>query len=56
MNIASTYGDVENLDYNDWEKIAVILMSYVGNGLLALAFGMLAEYSEALPEKFSQIF
>jgi hypothetical protein len=56
MSIASTAGYPEAMVRNDYERIIFILVAYIGNGLFALAFGLVAANLRTLPEKFENIF
>lgn len=56
MNIATSTGFPEGLIYNTTERIMFILYTYVGAGLFALAFGMVAAATKTLPEKYEFIF
>lgn len=42
--------------YNDAERVFFILMAYIGSGLFAVAFGMVAANSRTLPEKYEYVF
>ncbi len=41
---------------NDYERIMFIIVAYIGNGLFASAFGIMAANLRTLPEKFEKIF
>lgn len=56
MNIATTCGYSEQIIYNDYERIVFILMSYIGGGLFALAFGMMAANTRVLPERYERVY
>mmetsp|Transcript_7218 Transcript_7218/g.6493 ORF Transcript_7218/g.6493 Transcript_7218/m.6493 type:complete len:135 (-) Transcript_7218:185-589(-) len=56
MNIATTTGFPECIIYNSYERVAYIVYTYIGNGLFALAFGMMAAATRTLPEKYEFIF
>mmetsp|Transcript_26557 Transcript_26557/g.23538 ORF Transcript_26557/g.23538 Transcript_26557/m.23538 type:complete len:167 (+) Transcript_26557:2048-2548(+) len=49
MNIATTTGYPEQISYNNAEKIFYIIMAYIGSGLFAVGFGMVAANSRTLP-------
>ena len=56
MNIATTTGFSEQIIYNDYERIIFIIMVYIGGGLFALAFGMMAANTRVLPERYERIY
>jgi hypothetical protein len=56
MNIATTTGFPEQIIYNPYERIVFILVIYIGDGLFALAFGMMAANLNTLPPKFEGVF
>jgi len=56
MNIATTTGFSEQIVYNNGERLVYILLTYVGNALFALAFGLMAANTSTLPEKFVSVY
>lgn len=56
MNIATTTGYPEQLIYNHYERIVFIGLIFIGDGLFAIAFGMMSANSRTLPEKYDFVF
>ena len=56
LNIATTTGFSEQGVYNNNERVIFIFYIFLGNGLFAIAFGMLASNSETFPESFQDVF
>lgn len=56
MNIATSCGFSEQYPYSDLERIIYIFLTYTGDGLFALAFGMIMSNSEMFSEHFINVF
>jgi len=55
MNIATNCGLQQQYPYNNLERALFILLTYTGDLLFAVAFGMIAANSEVFPEHFKNI-
>lgn len=56
MSIATTTGFSEQIVYNNAERYFFIFIVYVGNGLFALAFGLMAATSSVLPQRYEDTY
>ena len=56
MNISSTTGFPEGIVFNNFERIILIFLVYIGDALFAASFGMIALNFELLPEKVNELF
>jgi hypothetical protein len=56
MIIASTTGYKEMIVYNNSERLFFILFIYLGNAMMAIGFGMMAQYAEILAEEHVNLY
>lgn len=56
INIATNCGILGLVPYNPLERTVFIMLTYIGDALFALAFGMISSNSEVFLENFANIF
>ena len=55
LSIATTTGYPELIIYNDYERMVMIILVYLGDALFALILGWFSTNSTALPEKYNYV-
>lgn len=56
MSITSTAGYTDWRVYNNLERVFFIFTVYVGDAFFAIAFGIIAQNVQLLPEKYYNLF